>query len=191
MRNLYLIFPIVLSLCLASCSTRVVRVNRVPQSQPVIVAQSQPVMHTPVKVSKPAKSPTERLVLMPLRVPDEDRNLTGAMETALVEGLQHSYIVFSGQRVAQKAHEIFMKESKNTAHAECDETRCLQGIAESFQSELLASANVTKQNGNYFLAISIQNIFDNKVIYSKSTPCKGCDEAQVVEALKELSNSGD
>jgi formylglycine-generating enzyme required for sulfatase activity len=136
--------------------------------------------------NKPAQSDKERLVLMPLRVSEEDKNLQGAMEAALVKGLQQKYEVFSGEQVAQKAHEIFMKESK-TAHKECDETRCMQGIAEAFQAELIATANVTKQAGGYFLALSIQNIFDNKVVYSESLPCKGCDSFQVVDKLKILS----
>jgi hypothetical protein len=131
----------------------------------------------------------ERLVLMPLRVPDEDKNLTGAMETALVKGLQQKYDVYSGEQVSQKAHEIFMKESRNTAHKECDETKCMQNIAMAFQAELIATANVTKQDGIYYLALSIQNIFDNKVVYSESLPCKNCDGAQVVEKLKELSGT--
>ena len=138
------------------------------------------------KVAQPSK---ERLVLMPIRVPEEDKNLTGAMETALVKGLQQKYDVFSGERVAQKAHEIFMKETRNPTHTECDETRCMQNIAEAFQSELIATANVTRQGGNYFLALSIQNIFDNKVVYSESLPCEGCSQAQIVDKLKELSGS--
>ena len=139
--------------------------------------------------TKAAHSAKERLVLMPIRVPEEDKNLTGAMETALVKGLQQKYDVFSGERVAQKAHEIFMKETRNTAHTECDETRCMQNIAEAFQAEFIATANVTKQDGSYFLAISIQNIFDNKVEYSESLPCKNCDATQVIEKLKELSGA--
>jgi TPR repeat protein len=131
----------------------------------------------------------ERLVLMPLRVPEEDMNLTGAMETALVEWLQQKYDVFSGEQVSQKAHQIFLKESQNTAHKECDETRCMQNIAEAFQAELIATANVTKQDGIYFLALSIQNIFDSKVVYSKSSPCEKCSAAQVVNKLKELSGA--
>ena len=129
----------------------------------------------------------EPLVLMPLRVPEEDKNLTGAMETALVEGLQQKYSVFSGEQVSQKAHQIFLKESRNMAHAECDETRCMQNIAEAFQSELIATANVTKQDGSYFLALSIQNIFDNKVVYSKSLPCENCKAVQVIDKLKLLT----
>jgi len=132
-------------------------------------------------------SAKERLVLMPLRVPDEDKNLTGAMETALVEGLQQKYDVFSGEQVSQKARQIFLKESRNSAHTECDETRCMQNIAEAFQAELIATANVSKQDGSYFLALSIQNIFDSKVVYSKSLPCESCKPVRVVEKLKELS----
>jgi hypothetical protein len=129
----------------------------------------------------------DRLVLMPLRVPPEDRDLTGAMETALVEGLQQKYIVFSGEQVSQKAREIFLKETRNTAHKECDETKCMQNIAMAFQAELLATANVTKHDGIYYLALSVQNIFDNKVEYSKTLTCEICNGAKVIEKLKTLS----
>jgi formylglycine-generating enzyme required for sulfatase activity len=140
---------------------------------------------------KTEESTKERLVLMPLRIPEGDKNLMGAMETALVKGLQLKYDVYSGEQVSQKAHEIFMKESKNTAHKECDETKCMQNIAMAFQAELIATANVTKQDGTYFLALSIQNIFDNKVVYSESLPCRNCDAAQVVDKLKELSGAAE
>ena len=76
--------------------------------------------------------------------PKADKGMQGAMETVLVQGLQQNYIVFAGEQVAQKAHEIFLKESHNTTKKECDETRCMQGIAESFQAELIATDNVTK-----------------------------------------------
>ena len=36
------------------------------------------------------------------------------------------------------------------------------------KAELLATANVTKKDGSYFLALSIQNIFDNNVVQSES-----------------------
>jgi len=129
----------------------------------------------------------ERLVLMPLRLEEADKSRQAAMEVALLEGLQQKYEVFAGAKVANKAREIFNKESHNTAHNECDETRCLQNIAEAFQAELIAVANVSKQDDGYFLALTIRNIFDDKVVYSKSTPCKNCDAYQVVDKLKELS----
>ena len=131
----------------------------------------------------------ERLVLMPLRVPNEEKELAGAMETALVQSLQQKYAVFSGEQVSQKAHQIFMKESRNAAHFECDETRCMQNIAEAFQAELIATANVTKQEGSYFLALSIRNIFDNKVVDSKSEICENCKATQVIAMLKVLSGN--
>ena len=43
-----------------------------------------------IKAAKPVK---ERLVLMPLRVPDEDKNLLGSMETALVQGMAIFHLV--------------------------------------------------------------------------------------------------
>lgn len=140
----------------------------------------------PVKANKVTK---ERLVLMPLRVAEEDKSLQGAMETALVQGLQLKYEVFSGERVTQKAHQIYMKEQNNanTAHKDCDETRCMQNIAEAFQAELIATAYVTKREDGYFLALSVKNIFDNLEVYSNTTPCKNCDAYQVVDKLKELS----
>ena len=137
------------------------------------------------KVNK-EQSSKERLVLMPLRLSEEDKNLQGAMETALVKGLQRKYEVFSGEQVAKKAREIFLKESRNTAHTECDEIRCLQGIAEAFQAELLATANITKQDGGYFIALSIQNLYDNKVVQSESVACEGCNAFKVIDKLKEI-----
>ncbi|HLP97299.1 MAG TPA: Tol-Pal system beta propeller repeat protein TolB [Sideroxyarcus sp.] len=148
------------------------------------VAISPTIAHA-AKSVKSTNVSKERLVLMPLRVAEEDKGLQGAMETALVEGLQRKYEVFSGEQVAQKARQIFNKES-NSAKKECDETRCMQGIAEAFQAELIATANVTKQDGGYFLALSVQNIFDNKVEYSKTLTCEGCSSFKVVEKLKEL-----
>ena len=132
------------------------------------------------KIVKPQTAKKERLVIMPLRVPDEDRSLAGAMEAALVKGLQGRYEIFSGEKVQQKVREIFAKESR-TAKKECDETRCMQDIAIAFQAELLATANVTKRADGYFIALSIQNIFDNKVVLSEAIPCKNCDAYQVVE----------
>lgn len=150
---------------------------------PLQAQAAKPVKAKPAQAAQPTK---ERLVLMPLRLGEEDQKLQGAMETALVEGLQQKYEVFSGEQVAKKAREIFMKESRDTSHKECDETRCLQGIAEAFQAELLAIANVTKQDGGYFLALSIRNLFDNKDIYSKSLPCEGCNSFKAIEKIKEL-----
>jgi len=145
----------------------------------------------PVNKDKATSVAKENLVLMPLRVSENDKNLQGAMELALTEGLQKGYTVFSGERVSQKANEIFRKESRNVSKTECDETRCMQDIAIAFQSELIAIANVTKRDGGYFIALSIQNIFDNKMIFSKALPCRSCDSFQVIDRLKVLSSAAD
>jgi len=139
------------------------------------------------KVTQSAITPSERLVLMPLRLDDSDKKHQAAMETALVQGLKQKYIVFSGEQVSQKARAIFLKESRNTTRTECDETRCMQDIAEAFQSELIAVVNISKEADGYFLALSIQNIFDNKVVFSNSVPCKSCDVYEVVTKLKDMS----
>ena len=140
------------------------------------------------KAANAARPDKERLVLMPLRVPEDSKNMQAAMETAVVHGLQQKYEVFEGERVAQKAREIFLKESRNMASTECNEVRCMQNIAEAFQSELIAIAYVTKIDGGYLLSLNIQNIFDNKVVYSNTLPCQNCDGFQVVEKLKVLDN---
>jgi hypothetical protein len=106
------------------------------------------------------------------------------METALLQGLQQNYIVYSGDRVLSKAKAIFAKESKKQ---ECDETYCLQKIAGAFQSELVGVANITKQDGGYFISLVIQNVFDNKVIFSNAITCPRCSSFEAVEKLKELS----
>jgi hypothetical protein len=155
--------------------------NVSPQSS--VAANTSPVSND-LKSGIEAK---ERLVLMPLRLEEEDRQLQGAMETALVEGLQEKYEVFAGEVVSKKAREIFLRESRNMEHKECDETRCMQNIAGAFQTEFIATANVTKREDGYFLALSIQNIFDNLVVYSNSMPCEYCSAYKVVKKLKELS----
>ena len=149
-----------------------------------LLSNAAPTRDTQAEDSEPSK---ERLVLMPVRLGEEDRGRQTAMEVALLEGLQQRFEVFSGEVVSKKAHEIFLKESRNVAKTECDETRCLQNIAEAFQAELIASANIFRQEDGYFLALTIRNIFDDKVVYSKSVPCKNCDAYQVVVKLKEIS----
>ena len=140
------------------------------------------------KRDKAAGAVKERLVLMPLRVGSKNQNMQGAMETALVQGLQDKYEVFAGEDVAQKSREIFRKESR-TAKTECDETRCMENIAIAFQSELIAVANVTEIDGGYLMALNIRNVMDNKVVYSNSLPCEQCSPFQVVEKLKVLSGT--
>ena len=46
----------------------------------------------------------ERLVLMPLRLGEDDQKFQGVIETALVEGLQKKYVVFSGEQVVESLY---------------------------------------------------------------------------------------
>lgn len=131
-----------------------------------------------------ASAVKERLVLMPLHLSEEDRNLQSTMESALVEGLQRKYEVLWGEDVEKKVREVFNKESRKH---ECDETHCFEKIAEAFQAELIASASVTKQDGGYFLSLNIQNIFDRKLVYTKPLVCERCTAFKVVDKLRELS----
>jgi cytochrome c551/c552 len=148
-----------------------------------IVHQAHAAKSNNPKAGKTAQPAKERLVLMPLRLEGEDQKLHNTMESALVEGLQQKYTVLWGEEVEKKAKEIFRKE--NLKH-ECNEERCMQGIAEAFQSELLANANITKQEGGYFLTFTIQNLYDHIVIFTKSLPCEGCTAFKAVDKLKEL-----
>jgi hypothetical protein len=70
---------------------------------PYLILLSLGILSAPLQAA-PQK---EALVLMPLLVTAEDRSLQGMMETALVEGLQQEYKVYSGEQVQQKAKEIF------------------------------------------------------------------------------------
>jgi formylglycine-generating enzyme required for sulfatase activity len=140
------------------------------------------------KTAEQAKPEKERLVLMPMRVSEENKNMLAAMESALMQGLQQKYVVFQGEQVANKAREIFLKESRNKESNECNEIRCLQNIAGAFQAELIATANVTKIDGGYLLSLNIQNIFDNKAVYTNTLPCRNCDGFQIVEKLKVLDS---
>jgi len=126
----------------------------------------------------------ENIILMPVMGLDgDDKKLQGAMETALLEGLQQQYVVYTGEKVDQKRKEIFKQES---GKKDCDETTCFQNLAASFNAELIASPRVIKQDGGYVLSLIIRNLFDDKIVYSKSTPCEGCTIFKVIDKLKEL-----
>jgi hypothetical protein len=51
------------------------------------------------------------------------------MNTALVQGLQERYNFYFGSQEEKTAHEIFLKETHAAGKTECDEVRCMQGIA--------------------------------------------------------------
>jgi len=137
------------------------------------------------------KNESVLVVLLPLKVTGVDKDMLIPMENALKKGLQEKYTVFSGDQVAQKRREIYAKESEVTPIGkDCDATRCLQRIAEVFQAELIALANVTQRRDGYFLSLSIQNVFDGKDVFTETVGCDHCNEPQVVAQLKTLAGSG-
>jgi formylglycine-generating enzyme required for sulfatase activity len=140
-----------------------------------------------IATSVAAQVDHERLVLMPVRVSTEDRALETTMEASLVEGLQGKYAVLYGDTVAVKAKEIFRRENLKT---ECNEERCLQDVVAAFQSELLATTMVVKKDNGYFITLTIQNLFDHLVVYTKSVSCESCTTFQVVDMLKTIGPKG-
>ena len=78
--------------------------------------------------------------------------------------------------------------AETEAGKECDDTTCMQDIGISFQSELVASANVVKNRSGYILTLNVTNVFDDVLVMSESVPCKGCDEFQVIARLKTISD---
>ena len=115
--------------------------------------------------SNTASAAKETVVLMPLHVAGVDRSMLASMEMALVEGLQSRYKVYSGDQVHKKVRDVYMKESQSTeVGKECDETKCMENIAIAFNTELIATASVTKRSGAYFLVLGIRNIFDDVAV---------------------------
>jgi formylglycine-generating enzyme required for sulfatase activity len=144
---------------------------------------------TPVTAETEKKSATvkEPVVLMPLRTKGVERSYFMSMESALAEGLSAGYTVYSGDRVTDKVNEIFNKVTQETsADKECDDTKCLQDVAIEFQSELIASGSVLKNEAGFILTLNVVNVMEDKVAYSRSEPCEGCNEFQVIALLKAM-----
>ncbi len=130
----------------------------------------------------------ERLVLMPLQGTGIDSSYKPAMESAIAKGLFDRYKVLYGRNVEEKVKEIYKKLSEETAAGEeCDDTKCMQQIGVEFQAELVATIKVLKNPQGYILVLNIINIYDNKLVLSKSEPCEGCNEFQVINVLKKMA----
>ncbi|MBE9536570.1 MAG: hypothetical protein IMF07_05260 [Proteobacteria bacterium] len=129
------------------------------------------------------------LVLMPLRANGVAAVNRLTMESAVASSLSSSYKVYYGKRVADKVREVYAKVTAEAkAGEQCDDTVCMQDIGNSFKSELVASANVVKNPSGYLLTLNISNVFDDVLVMSESIACKGCDEFQVIERLKTISD---
>jgi len=146
----------------------------------------------PLQSAESSKSATVKkasLVLMPIitagGVPHDE---IAGYEAALSESLSIRYQVLSGQKVVDTVNQIYQNRSAETQEGkDCDETKCIQDVAIAFQSELVAVANITKKEGGYFLSLKILNVIEDKVVFSKSIPCKGCDSFKVMEVLQTIA----
>jgi hypothetical protein len=124
----------------------------------------------------------ERLILLPVQgVEDQD---TGHIyRTALSKSLSRQYEVLSGTQVDKKLTDIFAEESKKT---QCSEEACYKAMVLAFQAELVATAIVKKIAGGYLLSLQINNLLENKQVYSESLPCEQCNAFAVQRALGSL-----
>ena len=138
------------------------------------------------------KGKKQAIVLMPLRIGKGiSSDYASAYETAIRESLSIRYIVYSGKRVEDKIQEVYQKRSAEAKEGEhCDETRCLQDIAIEFQSELLATASVSKSDAGYMISLNIINIMEDKTEYSKSEFCEKCSEGKLIGILKKVAMVG-
>ena len=124
----------------------------------------------------------ERLILLP---PGgvTDQTLSHIYRTALSEALSQQYEVLSGTQVDKKLDELFAEESRK---AECSGEACYKAMVLAFQAERVAIAQVKKLAEGYLLSLQINNLLENKQEYSKTLPCRQCDEFDVQATLKKL-----
>jgi formylglycine-generating enzyme required for sulfatase activity/deoxycytidylate deaminase len=124
----------------------------------------------------------ERLILLP---PGgvTDQTLSNIYRTALSEALNQQYEVLSGTQVDKKLDDLFAEESRK---AHCTEEACYKAMVLAFQSERVAIAQVKKLGQGYLLSLQINNLLENKQEYSKTLPCRQCDEFDVQAMLKQL-----
>ncbi len=131
------------------------------------------------------EEPKERLVVMQVQgkgvSPDERR----IYRNAVVEALSWKYEVLSGDEVDATVQEIFEKESRESI--ECDTEKCFQDIAIEFQAELIATTTVLKVSGGFMLTVAISNVLENRALFTRSQPCKGCDQFAIINVLKSMA----
>ena len=120
------------------------------------------------------------IVLLPVQGVDLSVGDKTSYRAALQEGFAAKYKVYSGSEVDKKLKVFAIKT--------CDETKCLQEMAVEFQTSLIARGLVVKKTNGYILTVEIKDVFYDEVVYSKSEPCRDCDEFDVVDQLKALAS---
>ncbi len=119
------------------------------------------------------------LVLLPIEVSEQDQEFESDYGTALEEGLQSEYSVFYGAEVERLLEKEYEK-------VDCTVESCNQNLAIAFNGELIADASVKKLAKGYLLKLRVHNVLSGQVEVSKSRPCRGCDQFDVIEALKTM-----
>ncbi len=144
--------------------------------------------HAAEKKAEKKKETREAVVLMPLRpTKDIPQDEMTQYEVALKKGLSERYVVYSGEQVQNIVKDVYRKRSGEAkAGHECDETKCIQDIAMAFQTELVAIANIRKTGGGYSISLTINNVMDDKSVFSNQIPCERCNEFEVARQLKTL-----
>jgi len=149
--------------------------------------QSQAKTEKP-KIENLTQPEKEKVILLPMVVSEDTQNMLSQMQSAVVQGLEQKYLVFSGERVLQELKKAANKENHAAKH-DCDETRCLQDISIAFQTENVAVVHITKVEGGFLLSLSIKDVMSNQSVFDNSLTCKGCDSFQVIDKLKQLSGA--
>jgi len=120
-----------------------------------------------------------RLVLLPLSGTGLSLAEKQAYQAALEDSLSNQYEVFSGSQVIEAL--------KKQTQFECTAESCMENIAIEFQGELVARGTVdSKHENSYILVIKIRNVFNDKVILSKSQGCSPCKINDVISTLKQM-----
>jgi TPR repeat protein len=127
----------------------------------------------------------EKVILMPMDIPAENRNMFSEIQDTVVQGLKQKYQVYSGEQVLTELKKAADKQNHSKS-THCDETKCLQDVAMAFGNAYVAMVHVTKMDGGYALSISIVDVMTNETIYSNPLTCEGCNPFQLLGKLKEL-----
>jgi len=134
--------------------------------------------------ASPVLAAKERLVVMKVQGEKLSEAEKSIYRNALVEGLSGTYTVLSGDDVDAKVREI--AKSEGGEKLQCSTEKCFQEIVIAFQAELIATAVVLKVSQGYMLTVQVNNVLENSVVFSKSEPCRGCSEFQVINYLKSI-----
>jgi len=124
----------------------------------------------------------QNLVLLPIEVTSSEESYEDEYGAAIQSGLSDSFEVYYGPDVERELEKEYSK-------LDCTAESCNQALAIAFNGELIADGSVSKVPGGYLLKLIITNVLTNKVVWSRTQPCEGCNVFKVIPALEELGKS--